>query len=89
MAGWSTPYDRTTCQDWNTKMSDAQRRSAARSLLADARKDDGGDGAPSSSLAQKFEHDVTQACVGDATSTITDTADAVYQIAHADFAPSG
>jgi hypothetical protein len=84
----SAPYATTTCAQWTTKLSQAKRTAAARTLLSRERERDGATGKPPSRLVATFERDVTQACAGDRKSTIAETADAVYQIAHKDFAPA-
>jgi hypothetical protein len=87
-AAGRSPYAATTCAQWTTKLSEPQRKAAARTLLGRERQRDGATGTPPSRLVVIFERDVTQACAGDRKSTIADTADAVYQIAHKDFAPA-
>jgi hypothetical protein len=84
----SAPYADTTCAQWATELSGQQRTVAARTLLAGERHGDGATGTPGNRLVAKFERDLTQACRGDAKASVADTAAAVYQIAHKDFAPA-
>lgn len=61
---WSKSYSSTSCDEWNSEMSDGQRFAAAADMLAGARNNgDGGSGLPNDSLIGQFQGGVTTACV--------------------------
>ena len=61
---WSKSYGSTSCDDWNSKMTDAQQFAAAADMLTGARNSgDGGSGLPDDSLIKQFQGGVTTACV--------------------------
>lgn len=75
---WPDSYSSTTCDDWNTRMTDAQQFAAAADMLAGARnKGDGGTGLPEDSLITEFQAGITNVCV-EPTMTLTDAGAGLY-----------
>ncbi|MBC9226904.1 MULTISPECIES: hypothetical protein [Aeromicrobium] len=61
---WTKSYSETTCEDWNSAMTDAQQFAAAADMLTGARNNgDGGTGLPADSLIEQFQAGMTTACV--------------------------
>ena len=80
---WATPYSRTTCADWTSRMTDLQKDVAAADMLAAAQKNDGTPvAAPGSGLipgpVRRFSAAVTAACTPD-TALIVDVGLSVYR----------
>jgi hypothetical protein len=60
---WSRDYDHTTCAQWKTSMTEAQRWTAAYEMLRDDRAGDGGIAkVPADKLVDRFKADITSRC---------------------------
>lgn len=61
---WRQSYESTTCAQWGTEMTAAQRWAASADMLVGARQQWGiTDELPSDDLVDTFEDDLTDACV--------------------------
>jgi hypothetical protein len=75
---WTKAYSETTCDDWNTQLTSAQKFAASADMLAGARnKGDGGTGLPSDALINEFSGGITNVCV-EPTMALTDAAVGLY-----------
>jgi hypothetical protein len=75
---WAKTYSDTTCRDWSTQLTSAQKFAASADMLAGARnKGDGGTGLPSDALINEFSGGITNVCV-EPTMALTDAAVGLY-----------
>lgn len=77
---WTTPYEQTTCHDWQFEMTEPQRWAASADMLVNGRGVWKIDTMPSDSLVDKFENDISQGCQPIDTLTIADAATSLLLI---------
>jgi hypothetical protein len=79
---WLEPYDQTTCAEWRTKLTPAQRWAGAAGLLTLSRTpQDAASGRPAASVVDQFEAEIEADCrrAGAESATVSAVAARVYQ----------
>lgn len=85
---WSKPYDRTSCAEWTTRMTDRQRWTAALDMLKDARAaDDAFAALPADRLVGRFGSALNARCASAAADTAAQAGAQVYLAAKHTYQP--
>lgn len=77
---WTTPYEKTTCKQWNTQMSDKQQWVASADMLTGAWKSEGKQDVPPDATITSFQKNITTGCEPEPTLTILDAGVTIYKI---------
>ncbi len=86
--GWDKPAEATTCKDWSTVMTSAQRSAMAENVLESARHSDGVGGEPPDALVTTFASALSASCAvgGGGGVNVSQTAAELYQTQRPRFA---